>query len=133
MVGQLVRFKYCPRISGGGNCKYTSSLMGVSYTEFYMYLSLLLFLVYRYRPVELRVWQKLVKTQPYNISVTFPEFCRYLVETDSTELNEHFVPSMDICHPCLMQYDFYGNFRNYSTDSEQLIKRFNTDSKFLPR
>ena len=67
---------------------------------------------------------------PFNISVTFSEFCRYITETNSSEMNEHFVPSMDICNPCLMEYDFYGNFRNYSTDARQLIKKFDTDPKF---
>ena len=76
------------------------------------------------------MWQQVFGVRPYNISVTFPEFCRYLSETDSKDLNEHFVPSMDVCHPCLVQYDFYGNFRNFSADSTQLIKKFDTDPKF---
>ncbi len=71
-----------------------------------------------------------MKLQEYNISVTFPEFCRYITESDSSELNEHFVPSMDICHPCLMNYNFYGNFRNYSQDSAQLIKKFKANPNF---
>lgn len=85
---------------------------------------------HRYRPNELKVWRKIVRNQEYNISVTFLEFCRYITETASSDMNEHFVPSMDLCHPCLMEYDFYGNFRNYSQDSTQLIKKFKTDPKF---
>ncbi len=85
---------------------------------------------HRYRPNELRVWKRVITVRDYNISVSFPEFCRYITETKSSEMNEHFVPSMDICHPCLMKYNFYGHFRNYSHDSAQLIKKFKADPKF---
>ena len=100
-------------------------IKGIVKTEFPFPL-----LVCRYRPVELKAWQQAFTVRPYNLSVTFPEFCDYISETYSKDLNEHFVPSMDICHPCLVQYDFYGNFQNFSSDSSQLIKKFNTDPKF---
>ena len=89
----------------------------------------------RSRPKELSEWKKAVespnKTRHYNISITFPEFCRYLVETKSSLLNEHFAPSVDMCQPCRIQYDFYGNFRNYSSDSAQLIKKFKANPNFI--
>lgn len=65
-----------------------------------------------------------------NISVTFSEYVRKYVETDSMYLNEHFRPSIDICHPCLARFNFYGNFRNFSTDVKQLIQKFGTDPRF---
>jgi len=84
----------------------------------------------RYRPAELLYWERTAKEHLFNISVTFPEFVRYLIETNVEDRNEHFQPSMHICHPCLVGYDFYGNFKNYSEDAKQLIQKFNTNPKF---
>ena len=81
----------------------------------------------RYRSTEFRQWKS---KMDLNISVTFPEFVRYFVEAEVMKMNEHFRPAMDICHPCLIQYDFYGNFRNYSSDVAQLIDKFGTSRKF---
>lgn len=37
---------------------------------------------------------------------------------------------LHICHPCLIRYDFYGNFRNISQDVKALIEKFKTDPKY---
>ncbi len=87
-------------------------------------------IVHRYRPKEIALWKRVARQHPYNISVTFAEFCRYIIENNSSSLNDHFVPSMDLCLPCAMNYSFYGNFRNYSSDSSQLIKKFKVNPKF---
>ena len=89
----------------------------------------------RYRVDELYSWTRANKEgnqqqQVTNITVTFSEFIRNFVETDSMELNEHFRPVIDICHPCLAQFNFYGNFRNFSTDIHQLIRKFETEPRF---
>ena len=84
----------------------------------------------RYRPDELLYWQNMAQHKKLNISVTFSEFIRYLVDTDWTDLQEHFQPQIQVCHPCLVRYHFYGSFRNYSSDVAQLIEKFKTDPKF---
>lgn len=84
----------------------------------------------KYRLKELKYWRFSYKTKPYNISVTFSEFIRYVVESSIPELNEHFQPMIDICHPCLIKYSFYGNFRNISHDVSALIKKFGTNPRF---
>ncbi len=55
-------------------------------------------IVHRYRPKENALWKRVARQHPYNISVTliFAEFCRYIIENNSSSLNDHFVPSMDI-------------------------------------
>ena len=87
----------------------------------------------KYRLAELKYWRFSYKTNPYNISVTFSEFIRYIVESNIPELNEHFQPMMDICHPCLIKYSFYGNFRNISHDVSALIKKFGTNPRFYQK
>lgn len=75
-------------------------------------------------------WQHLSKTEKYNISVSFQQFVHYIIYTDVESINEHFQPSMDICHPCIVKYDFYGNFKNYSHDVQALIKKFKTNPRY---
>lgn len=84
----------------------------------------------RFRHTELLYWQQTAKQSLFNISVRFQEFVGYLLESRKANLNEHFLPSMDICHPCLIKYDFYGNFKNISHDAQALIDRFQTNPKF---
>lgn len=84
----------------------------------------------RFRRSELLYWMRTANSPESTINVTFPEFVRYLVESTKLELNDHFVPSMQICHPCLIKYNFYGNFRNISHDVHALIKHFQTEPRF---
>ena len=81
----------------------------------------------QYRSSKFRQWKS---RTDLNISVAFSEFVQYFIETDVMKMNEHFRPSIDICHPCLIKYDFYGNFKNYSSDVAQLIDKFGTSRKF---
>ena len=90
-----------------------------------------------YRADELNRWREehMMATdkqqQLSNITVTFPEFVRFYVESESVDLNIHFRPSIDVCHPCLTQFNFYGDFRNISADVKQLIHKFETDPRFF--
>lgn len=83
-----------------------------------------------FRLPEFLQWQRMSKIHEQNISVSFPEFVHYLIDTASEDLNEHFQGSMYICHPCVVDYDFYGNFKNYSHDARALIKKFKTNPRF---
>ncbi len=88
----------------------------------------------QYRQGELLEWRRAHRVKdgnPPEISVTFQEFVRSLIEeSNSNTLNEHFRPSVDICHPCLARFHFYGNFRNISSDVRQLVKKFGTEQRF---
>ena len=77
----------------------------------------------KYRKPELVFWERTAYTHD-NISVRFPEYVRYIVETDMDELNEHFVPSLELCHPCIVKFNFYGNFRTLSSDVKQIMEKF---------
>ncbi|CAI8054427.1 Carbohydrate sulfotransferase 14, partial [Geodia barretti] len=84
----------------------------------------------RFQLREFLQWKQAFKTKPYNISVSFQHFVHYLIYTPTEDLNEHFQTSMDICHPCVVDFDFYGNFRNFSLDTQTLIKKFKTDPRY---
>lgn len=87
----------------------------------------------QYRDSELQFWKKANSEGSnirLNISVTFSDFVRHFIETGVMELNDHYRPSIDICHPCIAKYNFYGNFRNFSSDVAQLIKKLQTEPRF---
>lgn len=84
----------------------------------------------RFRLPQFLQWQQISKTRKKNITVSFSDFVHYLTNTATEALNEHFQGSMDICHPCVVDYDFYGNFRNYSHDARALIKKFKTNPRY---
>ncbi len=84
----------------------------------------------RFRNMELHQWRRTYQEKPYNISISFAEFVHHIIEEDVMKVNDHFRPSMDTCHPCLAQFDFYANFRNFSSDVAQLIAKFQTEKRF---
>lgn len=86
----------------------------------------------QYHDSELHYWRQVNSkdSSKLNISVTFSDFVRHFIETDIMKLNDHYRPSIDICHPCIARYNFYANFRNFSTDVAQLIKKFQTEPRF---
>ena len=88
----------------------------------------------QYRLAEFLEWKKAHRQDSSKkpvIAVTFQEFVRMIIEEfDSEKVNEHFRPSIDICHPCLARFQFYGNFRNISDDVKQLIRKFKTEPRF---
>ena len=59
--------------------------------------------------------------------VTFPEFTRHVVETQSR--NEHWQSFDKLCHPCAVNYDFIGRFENLYEEADYLIKKAGIDDR----
>ena len=57
----------------------------------------------------------------FNLTVTFSDFIDYFLQQSLNDVNEHFRVPLAICHPCAVQYSFYLNFRNLSTDIPIMI------------
>lgn len=76
------------------------------------------------------------RKNPTNVSlakgddVTFSEFVNYIVSSDPNRYNEHWQRMTDLCHPCLIKYDFIGKYENIIQDSNFLLKSFGTSLKF---
>jgi len=51
--------------------------------------------------------------------VTFSEFARWLIE--KRVKNEHWDPMFDICHPCLINYDFIGDMSSLRKDAGEAL------------
>lgn len=64
-----------------------------------------------------------IKSQYAKPVITFPEFIQYILDTEPTQLNSHFRPMTQVCHPCRIRYDFYGNFRTLHKDGFVVVER----------
>ena len=74
------------------------------------------------RPQEYKKWVKSGRKE--NIKVKFPEFVQYWLHLIKTKklINVHFKPIFDICKPCQVRYNYYGNFMNFNHDAEVLLR-----------
>ena len=61
---------------------------------------------------------------------TFSEYVQYLNMINLKEANEHFKPIIYLCHPCAINYNFYGNFKLLPKDANALIKHFKLNSSY---
>ena len=80
----------------------------------------------KYHPQSLRDWVR--ANGRYNLSVDFPTYVKWIVETRDLELNEHFSSILWNAAPCRVGYHLFLNFKNYSRDVRLLVSRFNTSS-----
>ncbi len=84
----------------------------------------------QYHPDEFDYWLKSSGFNVFNLSVTFTDYIQYLTDSHWSELNEHFQPQIEVCHPCFVDYDFYGDFRKISDDAQAIIRKLNANSKY---
>lgn len=85
-------------------------------------------LLQTHRRLDYARWKRVAGS--YNLSLTFSNFIDYFIQANPSEINEHFKNSLAICHPCIVQYDFYPHFRNLSTDIPSIIDRFGLNPKY---
>ena len=83
----------------------------------------------KYRPGILRRWAK--SNGSYNISVEFPTYVRWIMDSRDADLNEHFSSILHNAAPCRVDYHLYLNFKNYSRDVHLLISRLNTSTDYF--
>ena len=63
---------------------------------------------------------------------TFGEYLQYMSLADKDMLNEHFKPFINLCHPCYVQYDFFGNFKNLPDDAYAVLDHLQISRKYYP-
>ena len=87
--------------------------------------------IYKYtHPEEYKLWEYDRGVVPKNVS--FRDFAVYLM-TDPLELrvDEHFAPTFDLCNPCQVRYDYYGNFNTFEEDAAVLMKKIHSSPAHL--
>ena len=72
----------------------------------------------KYHPVKLRQ-----ATANEKLQLDFETYLRWIIDTPNHKLNEHFAPIIELAQPCRIRYNFYGNFKMYSSDMKAIIAR----------
>ena len=64
---------------------------------------------------------------------SFYDFINYWLNPGGSKIahNDHFSPMVDVCKPCNVRYDFYGNFNHFDRDSQVLVDRIGGSSSDL--
>lgn len=53
------------------------------------------------------------------VNISFSDFIDYwLTEPENLKIDEHFRSIFSICQPCITRFNFYGNFKDFDTDSQ---------------
>ena len=64
---------------------------------------------------------------------SFYDFINYWLNPGGSSIahNDHFSPMIDVCKPCKVRYDFYGNFKHFDRDAQVLVDRIGASSSDL--
>ena len=87
--------------------------------------------VYEYKhPYEYEIWKKNNGLTP--IRVSFPDFVDFWLKANGRmTYDPHFLTIFDICHPCHIHFNYYGNFNTFDKDADVLIKTIGGNSSLL--
>ena len=72
-------------------------------------------------PDEYNRWK--VANESYPVKITFSDFIDYWLSSENLTLSARFNPIVRLCKPCLVRYDYYGNFKTFKGDTEMLMER----------
>lgn len=86
------------------------------------------------RPNEYAAWKEDKGRSPVNISfVEFIEYWSYypIFSNKDGFLDEHFRTISEVCQPCRIRFDFYGNFNHFDRDAAVFIDKVGASSSDL--
>ena len=66
------------------------------------------------------------------VAISFFDFVTYWLDTGARE-DKHFLPIFDLCSPCAIRYDYYGNFKSFNRDAKVLLDKIHGNSSLLLR
>ena len=98
---------------------YRNKLEGSRGKSFFPSMSKNIIAKYRYNGA------KILPGQDYN--VTFTEFVRYLIDNPPWSVNEHWMPYVDLCRPCNIQYDFIGSIDTLQRDVKHAMRKIHAN------
>lgn len=81
------------------------------------------------KPQDLDRW--LQSNGSYPLHVTFSDFISWFTDSNNALLDEHFASITNNAHPCRIRYDFYGNFKLYSLDMAQIIRKLKAKPEYF--
>ena len=83
----------------------------------------------KYRPQDIKKWTK--AHGKLELQVSFSDYIHWIIDSDNALLNEHFASIINDAHPCQIKYHFYGNFKMYSSDMAQVLKKLNASAEYF--
>ena len=69
--------------------------------------------------------------ESFPINITFSDFINYWMKSEKLSHNPHFNSVIRLCRPCLVRYDYYGNFKTFGNDSKLLMDRIGASEEEL--
>ena len=69
--------------------------------------------------------------ESYPVNITFSDFIDYWVKSEGLSQNAHFNTVVRLCRPCVVRYDYYGNFKTFRNDSKLLMDRIGASEEEL--
>ncbi|XP_033632119.1 carbohydrate sulfotransferase 14-like isoform X2 [Asterias rubens] len=67
-------------------------------------------------------------------NITLEEFIRFVIDSRTRTMDQHWKPMHLLCHPCAMQYDFVGSFEQLNADADFVLDKIKGDTgAYFPR
>ncbi len=86
-------------------------------------------MVEQFQADEYKQWQQSGFSFP--MKIPFHVYARWIIETRDVNLNEHFGPFINRIYPCIIKYDFYGNFKQLVTDMQVIADKFHVPHEYI--
>lgn len=77
----------------------------------------------KYNRSGMKIWWK--ARDKANTSISFEMFIKWVVSKPNHLLNDHFRPIYLLTEPCAVKYDFYGDFRDMTSDMHLVLDKLN--------
>ena len=68
-----------------------------------------------------------------SLKISFSNLVSYMITAPERRFNEHFTPSIELCLPCAIKYDFYGNFASLDYDIYAVMEHLGIPSAYYPQ
>ena len=70
------------------------------------------------------LYEEYVRTEgAKGVNISFSDFIDFwLTRPESLKIDEHFRSIFSLCQPCRVRFNFYGNFKNFNTDSQASVR-----------
>ena len=86
-------------------------------------------IIQRYHPGDYKRW--IDSKGSFELKLDFHTYIRWIVDTPNQKLNEHFSPVIHIAQPCRVRYNFYGNFKQFSSDMHKVMDKLSVPSEYF--
>ena len=80
-------------------------------------------------PDSFETWKK--EGSNVSVQISFADFIDYWIHTEGLGNDDHFMSTINLCNPCLMRYDYYGEFNSFKEGATVLMNRIGANSSLL--